>query len=114
MSSNPPTPKSDFANRIHSGHNRLDVPPPPKVPTVNRDDIKRWQAKKIAASLHPSLNYLFRLRRRMEKANFLPDDPYFQLVDAAFKSVHTLWIQTHYLSCTGVGRSSDKEEEDEG
>jgi hypothetical protein len=80
---------------------------------MERDDIKRWQAAKISKSLQPSLSYLFRLRRRMEKKGFLPGDPYYQLVSAAYNAMHALWIQTHYLSCEGAGRSSSKAE-DEG
>jgi hypothetical protein len=34
---------------------------------MDQNSIKRWQAKKIHAALYPSLNYLLRLRERMEK-----------------------------------------------
>jgi hypothetical protein len=81
---------------------------------MNRDDIKRWQAAKIAKSLSPSLSYLFRLRERMEKAGFVPGDPYFKLVVAAYDATHTLWVHTHYLSCDGAGRSSGKDGEEGG
>jgi hypothetical protein len=81
---------------------------------MERDDIKRWQAAKISKSLQPSLGYLFRLRERMEKVGFLPSDPYFQLVSVAYNSMHALWVQTHYLSCTGVGRPSKDEAEEVG
>ena len=80
---------------------------------MERDDIKRWQAKKIAASLQPSLNYLLRLRQRMEKKGFVPGDPYYQLVSRAYDAMQTLWIQTHYLSCEGAGAPSSKEDDDE-
>ena len=74
---------------------------------MERDDIKKWQAAMVAKSLQPGLNYLFRLRARMEKAGFLPGDPYFVLVSAAYNAVHSLWVQTHYLSCEGAGRASN-------
>jgi hypothetical protein len=80
---------------------------------MERDDIKRWQAKKIESSLYPSLNYLRRLRQRMEKRGFLPSDPYYQLVSRAYDVVHALWVQTHYLSCSGAGRSSSEEKDEE-
>jgi hypothetical protein len=53
---------------LMSNHQRKD--------DMERADIKRWQAKKIESSLHPSLNYLFRLFKRMEKKGFLPGDPW--------------------------------------
>jgi hypothetical protein len=65
---------------------------------MERDDIKKWQAKKIAESLHPGLNYLFRLLHRMEKAGFRPDDSYYKLVSDAYNAVHKLWVHTHYMS----------------
>jgi hypothetical protein len=38
---------------------------------MDRNGIKRWQAKKIHEAVYPSLNYLLRLRERMEKKVFL-------------------------------------------
>jgi hypothetical protein len=84
-----------------------------KGANMERDDIKRWQARKIAETLHPSLNYLFRLRQRMEKKGFAPGDPYYQMVCRAYDGVQALWVQTHYLSCEGAGATSSTEEDDE-
>ena len=42
---------------------------------MNLDSIEKWQAAKISKSLYPGMNYLLRLRQRMEKRGFPPDDP---------------------------------------
>ncbi len=61
------------------------------------------QAVAINTSLYRSLNYLGRLRARMVKVGFPPDDDLLQLVDQAYNAVHSLSVRTHYLSCkTGV------------
>jgi hypothetical protein len=78
---------------------------------MDRDSVTKDQAKKINASVQPSLNYLFRLRERMTKAGFLPGDPLFKLVDRAYDSVHRLFVELHYLSCDGVGRPSEQKPE---
>jgi hypothetical protein len=78
---------------------------------MKQDDIKRWQARKLAEVLHPQLGYLYRLRSRMEKTGFLPSDPYYRLVEKAYDAVHALWIETHYMSCSGAGKSSIPEGE---
>jgi hypothetical protein len=44
---------------------------------MDQNSIKRWQAKKIHEAMHPSMNYLLRLRKRMEKKGFPPSDPYY-------------------------------------
>jgi hypothetical protein len=79
---------------------------------VDQYSIKRWQAKKIHAALHPSLNYLLRLRQRMEKTGFPPNDPYYQHVCRAYDSMQTLVNQTHYLTCNGVGRPCSEEDDE--
>jgi hypothetical protein len=79
---------------------------------MDQNSIKRWQAKKIHAVLHPSLNYLLRLRERMEKKGFLPSDLYYQHVCRAYDAMQTLVNQTHYLSCSGVGRPCSEEDEE--
>ena len=80
---------------------------------MDQNSIKRWQAKKIHATLHPSLNYLLRLRQRMEKKGFPPSDPYYQHVCRAYDAMQTLVNQTHYLSCSGVGRPRSEEDDEE-
>ena len=73
---------------------------------MNRADIKKWQAKKISDALYPATNYLIRLRTRMEKRGFPPDDPLYLEVCAAYEATYRLGMSMHYLSCDGVGRPS--------
>jgi hypothetical protein len=47
---------------------------------MNRDFIERWQAATIGKSLCGKLYYLLRLRQRMDKSAFWPNDPYYLLV----------------------------------
>ena len=42
---------------------------------MDQNFTKRWQAKKIHAALYPSVNYILRLRTRMENKGFLFGDP---------------------------------------
>jgi hypothetical protein len=75
---------------------------------MDRDSVTKDQAKKINASVQPNLNYLFRLRERMVKKGFPPNDPLMKLVENAYDSVQRLFIELHYyLSCDGVGRPSE-------
>ena len=56
-----------------------------------------------------TLGYLFRLRQRMDKRGFSPDDPLYQLVVNAYDALHPLTVELHYLSCKeGVGRSQGR------
>jgi len=71
---------------------------------MNSETLKRWQAKKLSEGLYPGLNYLARLRGRMDKAGFPPSDKLYQLVQKAYDAMHALSVETHYLSCNGVGR----------
>jgi hypothetical protein len=59
------------------------------------------------AALRPALGYLYRLRERMEKQGFPPNDKLLKLTDAAYNAIHALTVELHYLSCeSGVGRPS--------
>lgn len=78
---------------------------------MNSEAIKPWQAEKINKSVGPSLNYLGRLRHRMEKRGFPMSDPYYRTVCTAFDAMQAIFVQTHYLSCTsGVGKAGHNEE----
>jgi hypothetical protein len=70
--------------------------------------LQPWQARKVHRALQPSVGYLYRLKARMQKVGFLDNDLLYQLVSQAYDTVHTLYIQLHYLSCeSGVGRPSE-------
>jgi len=73
---------------------------------MDSNSLTKAQAAKINHSIRPSLNYLFRLRRRMEETGFPPRDSLMQRVYAAYDAVHALSVTVHYLSCDGAGRRS--------
>lgn len=74
--------------------------------------LKREHAAQINKSLHRSLNYLFRLQRRMCRVGFPPTDRLLQLVETAYNAMLALSVETHYLSCdSGVGM--DREDDNE-
>jgi hypothetical protein len=68
--------------------------------------IKRSQAKELHRRLGPSLNYLYRLRERLQKVNYLPGDRLYVLADKAYQAVHALCVEVHYLSCDGTGKTA--------
>jgi hypothetical protein len=64
-------------------------------------DLTKEQAEAIKDRVAPMLAYLHRLKAR----DFLPNDPLYLLVVGARESLHSLWVETHYLPCgQGVGR----------
>ena len=72
---------------------------------MNSRDLKPWQAEAIRRSLQPKIAYLHRLLRRMETKGFPPGDPYFVKVRDAYNAMHSLFVETHYMSVKGgVGR----------
>ena len=52
---------------------------------MTSDDLTKSQAKAIREALFPGMNYLVRLKKRMEKAGFPGDDKLCQLVCAAWE-----------------------------
>jgi hypothetical protein len=70
------------------------------------DRLTPEQAGKLCGAVRPMDGYLFRLQGRMEKTNLNLRDPrLYQLVTAAYDSLHGLWVELHYQSCGhGVGR----------
>jgi hypothetical protein len=72
---------------------------------MDENSIKPWQATRLREALFPAINYLLRLRRRMDKTGFLPTDRLYGLVCKAYDAMHALYTEVHYLSCkSGVGR----------
>jgi hypothetical protein len=70
---------------------------------MTENDLATWQARRLRERLFPMLNYLERLKTRMEK-RFDPRDPLFLAVMAAYTSMVDLSMKLHYLSCeSGVG-----------
>ena len=51
------------------------------------------------------MNYLHRLRRRMDNTGFVPNDRLYRRVDEAYDKMYALMIELHYLIVGhGVGR----------
>ena len=74
------------------------------------DSLKAWQAEQIRDSLFPSINYLVRLKKRMEETGFLPTDPLLTLVTKAYDAIHALYSEMNYQSCkSGAGREPNEE-----
>jgi len=71
---------------------------------MSSDDLTKDQAQKLHESIRPSVNFLYRLERRMEKARFKNDDPFYVAVRKAYDALHALSMKLHYMTCDGVGR----------
>ena len=73
---------------------------------MKASDLTTEQAGAIKDRIAPMLAYLHRLKARMDERDFLANDPLYVLVTDARESLHSLWVESHYLSCSGVGRRS--------
>jgi hypothetical protein len=81
-----------------------------KWSAMDSDDLTPEQAGTLYRGLVGGMNYLLRLRTRMEKAGFKPDDPVYQMVFKAYDAMHRLSVELHYRSCkSGVGRPNRDE-----
>lgn len=51
------------------------------------------------------LRFLGKLRARMERLGFRPDDRLYRVTSKAYDAVHAMNVELHYLSCkSGVAR----------
>jgi hypothetical protein len=66
--------------------------------------LKNWQIEILQKSIHPMLGYLHRLLDRMQTVGFVEDDRLYQRASKAYDAMHSLFIELHYLACSGVGR----------
>lgn len=78
---------------------------------MDSKDLTREQAQAISKSLFRLANYLYRLKSRMEKKGFLPNDELYLKVKAAYDAVFELSIDLHYRGCSGGVVLSPKKEE---
>ena len=69
---------------------------------MNSDDLTNEQATAINTALFPGVNFLVRLKTRMEKAGFPQNDKLYELVAAAYEASWRLSHELHYRSCDGV------------
>lgn len=76
---------------------------------MTSDDLTPAQAEQVRAVVTRELRYLGRLRDRMTRRGFPPDDPLMWRVEEAFDAVHALSVELHYLTCArgSVGRATD-------
>jgi hypothetical protein len=56
-------------------------------------------AQKIHDAVAPFVGYLARLRSRMDKVGFVPDDPLRQSVERAYDAAFDLCVKMHYRAC---------------
>ena len=71
---------------------------------MSSDDLTKSQAKQLSESLFPGVNFLLRLKTRMEKAGFPQDDALYKLVSDTYDASWLLSIELHAMHATGVGR----------
>jgi hypothetical protein len=63
----------------------------------------------LYAALRPALGYLHRMRQRMGRRGFLPNDELLKLTVSAYNAIHSLTVELHYMSCeSGVGRETKR------
>ena len=73
------------------------------------DDLTDEQARALKNKLQPMLGYLNRLKQRLRRRGFRPDDRLLTAVCRAEDAVHALHVEVHYLACGDrVGRLSRK------
>ena len=66
---------------------------------MTSDDLTKQQAEAINDKVRPMLNYLYRLRDRMEQRGFPQDDVLMAAVCRAYDAMHTLNVHSHNLTC---------------
>ena len=73
------------------------------VAGMKADDLTRSQCRALKNKLEPMASYLHRLRVRMQRRGFPPDDPLMQLVNKASQSVHELHGEVFCRAMDGKG-----------
>lgn len=68
---------------------------------MNSNDLTRAQCRAIRAKFEPFRDYLYRLRVRMSKRGFPPDDPLYVLVLKAQQSVGELFVDIEFRTKCG-------------
>lgn len=70
---------------------------------MESDDLTNAQAWQLDAQLRPMLDYLFKLRCRMDSAGFPPDDPLVCEVQQALDATRLLIDRVRLLAIRGTG-----------
>jgi hypothetical protein len=63
------------------------------------DDLTAAQARALKNKLQPMLGYINRLKQRMRRRGFPPDDRLLMAVCRAEDALHSLHVEIHYLAC---------------
>lgn len=72
---------------------------------MNSSNLTHEQLKELCRIIRRKLHFLGRLRQRMERLGFRPDDRLYLATTDAYNAVHALHVECHYLTCRGgVGR----------
>jgi hypothetical protein len=69
---------------------------------MQSSDLTKAQARALKNKLAPMLGYLNRLKRRMVRRGFPPDDPLLVAARRAEDALHALHVEAHYLACGDV------------
>ena len=68
-------------------------------------ELTRQQAEALARKLQPKIAYVVRVRERMDRVGFTPQDRLYQLLRKAEDALRHLAAELHYVSCaSGVGQ----------
>jgi hypothetical protein len=73
----------------------------PEPKTMTGDDLDKAQTRKVADALFPSVNYLVRLKQRMQAKDFEPGDPLLVLTEQAYEAVQRLYLDLLNRSASG-------------
>jgi hypothetical protein len=63
------------------------------------DTLTPKQVRDLADAIHTRYGYLHRVRERMHRMGFTPDDELLPLVSAAEDALQRLWVFLHYRAC---------------
>ena len=78
------------------------------VGAMESADLTREQVEAVLEHVRRQLRYAGRLRDRMNRRGFPPNDPLYVAATMAFNGLHALSVELHYLACSPgtVGRSA--------
>ena len=72
---------------------------------MDSSDLTPEQADRLGAAIRRYLDYVGRVRRRMEQLGFPPDDSLYRAASRAHDALQELHVRAHYCSCTsGVAK----------
>ena len=79
------------------------------VASMDSVTLPREHLQTLQGPIGRQLRYLGKLRERLERRGFVPLDPLYERVNAAFIATHALSVHLHYMTCDpgSVGRPGD-------